>query len=209
MNLMPFAGDVGTAFVLGLVIGIEREMRHHEAGMRTNTLVCLGAALFVSITRLIEPVDSATRIAAQVVSGIGFLGAGTIVHSRGAVVGLTSAATIWVVAGIGLLVGAGFPALGLLATLLVLVTLELLARVEGRILGRCRRAEMSLDFDDARGRARAELVLILAEQNPDLCRYALDTGDGRTRLRLTYCESHPAHHRFLTEVLEVSGGSAR
>jgi len=131
------------AVLCGGAIGIERERRGKPAGFRTNILICLGAALYMLVGELlagdakVSGLDP-TRIAAQVVTGIGFLGAGAILHSRGAVTGLTSAATIWVVAGIGLLIGAGFPALGLVSTALVLLTLEVLARVEPRILGRCR-----------------------------------------------------------------------
>jgi len=170
-------------------------------------LICLGSTLYMLVGELLlvgqkGPVD--TRIAAQVVTGIGFLGAGTILHARGAVTGLTSAATIWVVAGIGLLVGAGFPGLGVIATLLVLVTLEALRRLEPRILGRCQFRALDLAFADPQGRTRAELMLILAEQDPAVCRYAF-TDDGRVRLQLTHCETHPAHHRFLAEVLQVPG----
>jgi putative Mg2+ transporter-C (MgtC) family protein len=200
----------GVAVLCGGVIGLERERRGKPAGFRTNILICLGAALYMLVGELVATAQKTpgldpTRIAAQVVSGIGFLGAGTIVHSRGAVLGLTSAATIWVVAGIGLLIGAGFPSLGLLATLLVVLTLELLSRVEPLVLGRCRMTEVEIALDDPRGRARAELVLILSEQTPALCRYSFEERDGRTRLRLAYCESHPAHHRFLAEVLSVDG----
>ncbi|HVO13099.1 MAG TPA: MgtC/SapB family protein [Vicinamibacteria bacterium] len=193
------------AVLCGGAIGLERERRGKPAGFRTNILICVGATLYMLVGELVTSAGSAgpdTRIAAQVVSGIGFLGAGTILHARGAVVGLTSAATIWVVAGIGLLIGAGFPVVGLLATLLVLLTLELLARFETSILGRCRMGELDLDFE-ASGRARAELMLILSEQHPGVCRYSFDERDGRLHLHLAYCESHPAHHRFLAEVLEV------
>ncbi len=195
------------AALCGGVIGIERERRGKPAGFRTNILICLGSTLYMLVGELLlvgqkGPVD--TRIAAQVVTGIGFIGAGTILHARGAVTGLTSAATIWVVAGIGLLIGAGFPGLGVIATLLVLVILEVLRRLEPKILGRCQFRALDLAFADPQGRTRAELMLILAEQDPAVCRYAF-TDDGRVRLRLTYCETHPAHHRFLAEVLEVPG----
>jgi putative Mg2+ transporter-C (MgtC) family protein len=198
------------AILCGGVIGVERERRGKPAGFRTNILICLGSTLYMLLGELLlasqkTPGLDPTRLAAQVVSGIGFLGAGTILHSRGAVTGLTSAATIWVVAAIGLLIGAGFPGLGLLTTLLVLVTLELLSRLEPRILGRCQFASLSLDFEDPQGRTRADLRLVLAEQNPAVCRYELSEDAGRVRLRLTYCETHPAHHRFVADVLEVPG----
>ena len=199
----------GAAVVCGGIIGIERERRGKPAGFRTNILICLGAALYMLTGELLLAVQKApgldpTRIAAQVVTGIGFLGGGAIVHSRGSVTGLTSAATIWVVAGIGLLIGAGFPGLGLLTTLLVLGTLELLARLEPRILGRCRRATLELVFDDPQRRTRAELTLVLAEQDATLCSYSFSDEGERVRLKVDYCESHPSHHRYLAELLDAT-----
>jgi putative Mg2+ transporter-C (MgtC) family protein len=205
----------GFAVLCGGLIGIERERRGKPAGFRTNILICLGSSLYMLVGELLLAVQKTpgldpTRIAAQVVTGIGFLGAGTIVHSRGAVTGLTSAATIWVVAGIGLLIGGGSPGLGLLTTLLVLAALEVLTRLEPRILGRCQRATLDIAFEDPQRRTRAELALVLAEQNPAVCSYAFSDEAGRVRLKLEYCETHPAHHRFLAELLDVSGvASAR
>jgi len=196
------------AALCGGLVGIERERRGKPAGFRTNILICLGAALYMMVGELIVVLQNGpgldpTRIAAQVVSGIGFLGAGTILHGKGGVTGLTSAATIWVVAAIGLLIGAGFPGLGLLSTVLVVVTLEILTRIEPRILGRCRFATVELEFDDPQGRTRAELSLILAEQNEHVCRYSFAQEGARLKLQLAYCEAHPAHHRFVAGVLEL------
>jgi putative Mg2+ transporter-C (MgtC) family protein len=104
------------ATVLGGAIGLERELAGKPAGLRTNILICVGAALFTQLSIDIaqvgfakdgHPYGDTTRIAAQIVSGIGFLGAGAILHGEGAVVGLTTAATVWVVAAIGTAVGAG------------------------------------------------------------------------------------------------------
>jgi putative Mg2+ transporter-C (MgtC) family protein len=119
------------AVVLGGAIGVERELRGKAAGLRTNILICLGATLFTHLSiHLAGPSGDPGRIAAQVVTGIGFLGAGTILHSRGAIAGLTSAATIWLVAAIGVAIGAGaiFEAAG--ATLLTLFVLRGLAAFE-------------------------------------------------------------------------------
>jgi len=201
------------AVLCGGIIGAERERRGKPAGFRTNILICLGATLYMLVGDLLRLSEKSngldpTRIAAQVVSGIGFLGAGAILHSRGAVTGLTSAATIWVVAAIGLLIGGGFPGLGLLATLMVLGTLELLNHLEPRLLGRCLFAHLDLVFEDPQGRTRAEAALVLAEQNPAVCRYSFSDEGDRVRLRLAYCQTHPAHHRFVAEVLEVPGLAA-
>jgi putative Mg2+ transporter-C (MgtC) family protein len=120
------------AVLLGGAIGLERELRGKAAGLRTNILICVGAALFTQLSTYVDATrGDPARIAAQVVVGVGFLGAGTILHGKGSVTGLTSAATIWLVAAIGMAVGAGaiYEAAG--ATLLVLIVLRLLAAFEG------------------------------------------------------------------------------
>jgi putative Mg2+ transporter-C (MgtC) family protein len=107
MELQTFAIDVGVAFLLGLAMGLEREVRHHEAGLRTNALVCLGAALFVSISRMLEQGEGG-RIAAQVVTGVGFVAGGVIIRDGFTVRGLNTAGTLWCAAAVGTLAGAGF-----------------------------------------------------------------------------------------------------
>jgi putative Mg2+ transporter-C (MgtC) family protein len=104
---VTFAINVGAAALLGVVIGLERQFRQHPAGMRTNGLVCLGAALFVSLSRMVDHEASPTRVAAQVVSGIGFLGGGVILREGLNVRGLTTAATLWCSGAVGTLAGAG------------------------------------------------------------------------------------------------------
>lgn len=111
MDPLGFAVNVGTAFLLGLLIGLERELRHAEtgAGLRTNALVALGAALFVSLSRLSDHETSPTRVAGQVASGIGFLAGGVIIRDGFSVRGLATAATLWCTAAVGTLAGSGFP----------------------------------------------------------------------------------------------------
>ncbi|GIW51644.1 MAG: magnesium transporter MgtC [Gemmatimonadales bacterium] len=119
------------AVLLGGAIGLERELRGKAAGLRTNILICLGAALFTRLSvTLAGPSGDPARIAAQIVTGVGFLGAGTILHSRGSITGLTSAATIWLVAAIGTAVGAGAILEASGTTLLVLLVLRLLGSLE-------------------------------------------------------------------------------
>lgn len=119
---LHFTVGVVAALVMGLAIGIERQVGRHPAGLRTNALVCVGAALFVSISHLVEHDGSLTRIAAQVASGIGFLGAGVILHEGANVKGMTTAATIWCSAAIGSLCGAGYPGHAAIGTGVILIT---------------------------------------------------------------------------------------
>ena len=118
--------------VLGAVIGFERELQRQPAGFRTHSLVSLGAALFTVVSAygfsgdLVDP----TRIAAQIVSGIGFIGAGTILQYRGNIRGLTTAASLWSVAAIGTAAGAGLFIVALVGTILILVVLSILDRIE-------------------------------------------------------------------------------
>src|SRR5437867_4356778 len=115
---------LGLAVLLGGAIGMERELRGKAAGLRTNILICVGSVLFTQLsTALAGPNGDPGRIAAQIVTGVGFLGAGTIIHGKGSITGLTSAATIWLVAAIGVAVGAGQDYVAAGATLLVIVVL--------------------------------------------------------------------------------------
>ena len=123
------------ASACGLLIGVERELRAKEAGVRTHFLVSFGSALFMIIsvygflsTKDVDGIRDAdqARIAAQIVTGIGFIGAGTIMVNRGGVTGLTTAAGLWVVAGIGMAVGCGLYVVGITSTVLVLAGLEIL-----------------------------------------------------------------------------------
>lgn len=124
------------ATVCGGLIGIERELKSKPAGFRTNILICLGSCIYMAVGFLIPTASvDPTRIAAQVVTGIGFLGAGCIMRSGNNVRGLTTAATIWVVAAIGIVAGAGYLVLALAASFIVILTLAALRRVEERLFG--------------------------------------------------------------------------
>jgi len=120
------------ALVLGAVIGWERELQRMPAGFRTHALVSLGSAIFtvISAYALTGPGSDPSRIAAQVVSGIGFLGGGAILHYGGTVRGLTTAASLWAVAGVGMAAGAGLLVVASISTVLVIVALELFQRLE-------------------------------------------------------------------------------
>jgi putative Mg2+ transporter-C (MgtC) family protein len=143
------------AFVLSAIIGIERERRFKSAGLRTHILVGLGSAVFTLVSAygfasLGLTVSDPSRIAAQVVTGIGFLGAGVIFVNRGNVVGLTTAASIWVTAGVGMACGAGLPALAVAGTGLHLVAVGTLPMAE-RMLRRTSGATLAVRADRAGG----------------------------------------------------------
>jgi putative Mg2+ transporter-C (MgtC) family protein len=126
------------ATVLCGIIGIEREVHHKPAGVRTNALIGLGAAM-MTIAGLSVALSTTggtpDRIASIVVQGIGFLGAGAIIQASGAVHGLTTAATMWVVAGIGIAVGFGLYSMAIIGTLFVLILLAIFGPLDARLMG--------------------------------------------------------------------------
>jgi len=120
VDVLFFALNVGAALLMGLANGVERQFRGHPAGLRTNALVCVGAALFVSLTGLMGDNANPTRIASYIVSGVGFLGGGVILREGLNVKGLNTAATLWCSAAVGTLAGAGFPLQALVGTAVIL-----------------------------------------------------------------------------------------
>jgi putative Mg2+ transporter-C (MgtC) family protein len=181
------------AAVFGGAVGLEREFREREAGFRTHMLVSVGSALFTiasaygfrdflvhggSLVRT-DP----TRIAAQIVTGIGFLGAGAIIRQGLSIRGLTTAATLWVVAAIGLTTGAGYYSAAAIATLLVIVSLWPLRIVAHRVMVRIRPETDRLLAQLPAGESPAPLIVALEEQGAQL--RALEIGheaDRRTVL---------------------------
>jgi putative Mg2+ transporter-C (MgtC) family protein len=124
------------AAVLGGIIGVERELRGKAAGLRTQLFICMGSAFFTILSGEVARVYGGdhTRIAAQIIPGIGFIGAGSILHSRGSITGLTTAASLFVVASIGMAAGSGFYLLAILVTVLALIALFLFGWLEARWL---------------------------------------------------------------------------
>jgi putative Mg2+ transporter-C (MgtC) family protein len=132
MHWLIFGANIGAALLMGGAIGLERQIRQRTAGLRTNALVSLGSALFVSLSLLMEHESSPTRIAAQVVSGLGFLGGGVILREGFNVRGMNTAATLWCSGAVGSLTGAGFvgeAAMGTVAVLAAHIGLRPLVRV--------------------------------------------------------------------------------
>jgi len=139
--LLEMAARLSLAAVLGGAIGLDRERRNKSAGLRTHILVSLAAAIFTLITFEIffemqeitqDPRSDAIRIIEAVTAGVAFLAAGTIIQSRGAVQGLTTGASMWLVGAVGLACGGGFYAIALLGTFLALLVLIILGKLEAR-----------------------------------------------------------------------------
>ena len=122
------------ACAMGGVIGMEREWRHKASGLRTNMLICMGAALFTMMSEVLAGDGNSNKgqVASNIVQGIGFLGAGLVLHTRNRVLGLTSAATVWVVAAVGMTCGAGLYAEAAIATLIVYFALRFIGVLESR-----------------------------------------------------------------------------
>jgi putative Mg2+ transporter-C (MgtC) family protein len=166
-------GRLILAALLGAMVGLERELAGKPAGLRTTLLICVGAAMFTELSLQLSMLAvtaggealraDPARLAAQIIPGIGFIGAGAILHGRGRVTGLTTAATLWVVTAIGIAVGAGAYVEAIGATLMVLATLLLLRRAENLIRRRLshRRYTASLDPDTE---SFEELVTSLKER---------------------------------------------
>jgi putative Mg2+ transporter-C (MgtC) family protein len=203
----PWASVVlGLASALaGGIIGAERESKSKPAGLRTMAMVSIGAAVFTMVSiELGLPSGDRARIAAQVVTGIGFLGAGAILRGPQGVLGLTTAATIWVTAAVGMVIGAGFAGAGLLLGLGAVLILVLSDRVERRFLGPCSFGGVAVSFDGAGGKAIVKIEDILDEyQIPQSERRLEPMAEGTTRLHLHYCRAHRHHKEFLTRLASL------
>lgn len=221
-NLMPYIGDLYQLFpdqpywaglllivcsiFCGMVVGLEREARAKPAGVRTVALICVGSTIFTLASLLMaegNPADRA-RIAAQVVTGIGFLGAGAIIRERGSVMGLTTGATIWTVAAIGVLIGIGYAAAGLVLTFVVLGMLMAFQRLERVLTGRCQYARCRLLYDTEAGKTRLRLLTVLDEYRVPERAWRVYPQDSREVLEIDYCITHRDHRLFLADLLKVS-----
>lgn len=187
---------LGLAAVLGGAIGFERELRERGAGLRTHMLVCLGAALFTMVSAYAWTdwafstpsgiVFDPTRIAAQIVTGIGFLGAGAIIRQGLSVRGLTTAATLWLVAAIGMAAGAGYWEAATIATVGAIVTLWPLRLIEPRVVRRIRPAdEQRLTVELEVGHGAAAVLSALEELGARVEQFRLSDVRGGRELVLT------------------------
>jgi putative Mg2+ transporter-C (MgtC) family protein len=193
------------AVVLGGAIGFERELRGKAAGLRTNILICVGAALF---TQLSISVAGSTgdpgRIAAQIVTGVGFIGAGTILHSRGHISGLTSAATIWLVAAIGVAVGAGAILEATGATLLVVLVLGLLRGLERYLVRRGGVSRVTLEVDPT-PEALADIERVVREAGLEVEELRSERQEDRLIVQISMSGPARLHDAVRLKLLRTSG----
>jgi putative Mg2+ transporter-C (MgtC) family protein len=190
------------AFLCGAIVGVERERNDKPAGLRTLVLICVGSAIFTmaSVSPALGSREPA-RIAAQIVTGVGFLGAGSIVREASAVIGITTAATVWATAGVGMVVGAGYGGAGVVLSLVILLTLVLLKRLEEKLVGACRVRRVLVRYRSDGGKTRIRIQEVVDRgRGPIRAGVERPLADTRAELVLSYCESH-REHRALMGVL--------
>jgi putative Mg2+ transporter-C (MgtC) family protein len=168
--LDPVSAHIGLALVAvscGAIIGMERQKLEKAAGLRTMILVCLGSAAFTMAGyAFTSNSGDSGRVAAQIVTGIGFLGAGVILHPRGTISGATTAASIWVTASVGMIAGAGYGGAAFGLCVLIRTVLVTAGKYEERIYCKLPLITVSLDFDPSGGRTRVRLDRVLMDYPP-------------------------------------------
>lgn len=186
----------------GAIVGGERERQEKAAGLRTLMLVCLGSTIFTLASfAFVTTTGDSGRVAAQIVTGIGFLGAGAILHSSGIVRGMTTAATIWATAAMGMVVGLGYVGAGLGIALFIRVVLSVLLAFEIRTLGGVQECQVEIVFDPNGGKTRVRIEKIMEDfhmQQPLNVVGAAPDGNARALFK---CRLPRRHHReFLNEL---------
>jgi putative Mg2+ transporter-C (MgtC) family protein len=196
----------------GAFVGVERERRDKPAGLRTLILISVGSTIFTLASIMIstdnEHADPG-RISAQIVTGVGFLGAGAIIHARGTVLGLTTGATIWAVAAVGVTIGSGFVAAGVCFTMVIFLTLTLLHRVEKFVGGPCQFRKVRVGYRSEAGKTRPQIQHVLDTYTiPDQrCRDlpAAEGGASERVIEIIYCSYHRHHRDVLKELADIGG----
>ncbi|MBI3876980.1 MAG: MgtC/SapB family protein [Verrucomicrobia bacterium] len=188
------------AVICGSIVGAERERKEKPAGLRTLTLVSLGSAVFTMVSISFSHGDPG-RIASQIVTGIGFLGAGAILRGQAGITGMTTAATIWIMAAVGMVAGAGYAVASLALSLLVVGVLTVISTLEKKYLGHCEFSSVLVTFDPAGGKSVVKIEEILEDHHVQRGPMDLSTAsDGMKQLRLNYCHAHRHHREFLTSL---------
>jgi putative Mg2+ transporter-C (MgtC) family protein len=197
------------ACAMGGVVGMEREWRHKASGLRTNMLICMGAALFTMLSAVVagDASPNKAQIASNIVQGIGFLGAGLILHTRNRVLGLTSAATVWVVAAVGMACGAGLYVEAAIATLIVYCALRFIGMLESR--SRWKRYPMLYEVRGSDEETMfADILAVLDREHVRLNIVERDKVGALARVTFTISASSVRHKELLTKLI-ASDATAR
>jgi len=211
--LPPYATGLVTTIgsvICGGLIGMEREKAQKPAGTRTLVLICLGSAIFTQASILMAGETSdRTRIAAQIVSGIGFLGAGAIIHDGALVIGVTTGAAIWATAAVGVVIGAGYVAAGFVFSLLILATLAAAKLIDRVIAGPCRFQRIEVSYEPSAGKTRIAIRALLDthvhEGAVTFDEPEEPAGPGLGRATIEFCHVHRDHRAFLGELVALAG----
>ena len=201
------------SIVCGGLIGLERELKNKPAGIKTNILICVGSTLYTAVSILLATsltnnsgyFSDATRVGAQIVSGIGFLGGGTIIQSRGTILGLTTAATIWVVAAIGMVIGIGNGTVGLVSSAGVVVILVASSLFEDRVLGRSLSFACEIAVEDPQGHVRMAINQALAKNDLALDDFDIELRGNLNVLTCKYSGHRNDHKKFILELWSTAG----
>ena len=195
------------AAMLGGIVGLERELSHKEAGLRTNILIAIGSTLITILSfkiAALAPGADPARLTAQIVSGIGFLGAGAIIQARFAVHGLTTAATIWTVAAIGIAVGSGFYLLAFVVAILVVIVLTVF-RLLLAILEKQKQNFVYLITTEEKASLLVDLRRVMTELNIRYSSARLNRRDGRYEFEIIFTTSENKNRDFLEKVMLLQG----
>jgi putative Mg2+ transporter-C (MgtC) family protein len=185
----------------GLIIGWDREQSGKAAGFRTFALVCLGSCLFTLIAKELNTLDSVSRIVAQIVSGIGFIGAGAVFREKNKISGLTTAAGIWVCSAIGVIFGLGYLPFGMLITLFVFILFRLQRKTEKWLYGVCEIQTVEITFEDV-GVNSAKFISALDNKRLNL-RKSISSDQMMLKFKIDCCKNHKSHREFLDHLTNL------
>lgn len=201
-HIITFTIRLVVAMILGGIVGLEREYRAKDAGFRTHFLVAIGSALFtlISMYGFADGVKDTSRVAAQVVSGIGFLGAGIIVFQRNVIRGLTTAAGLWVTAAIGMACGVGQFYMAVLVTLLMLIGLEVL----NRFIPHIGSSSVQLSFSSPSRKDVAEAIMNIRKIVVDVISYEIKNKESdKGEYYKVQMEVRTKHRQCNDRILEI------
>jgi putative Mg2+ transporter-C (MgtC) family protein len=190
-------GRLLLAAVLGGIVGLERELKHRPAGLRTNMFICFGAAMFTVLSIELGGANDAVRIAAQIIPGIGFIGAGAILRGKTGVTGITTAATIFVVASVGMACGGGLYLLAIFATVLLFVALSVLGALERKFNLKPLTMNYTVVTDKTPQETVDAINRVLAEQDKELSGMRLSKANGKERIEFSVGATRHEHSELL------------